>query len=320
VDPTEGGLPQTTIFSLRLYDFDIDQALRRKTLRATDQNVLTNCRILVNRALLYNDGGFDVSPCGQYLCACAEYWLPNNISCATELFPKEEHDDDSCSDDKDISTQSDDLLPTMNQDATPLRRRQRNNRYPITPPPITYRQYIPLSPPPPPGRRLPGGLDPNPNFQMRRQQDQLQYRPITKSHISPAAGSTVEGKIIPHVVTISLTPSKLGQLLEAAPLDKRKASGVTCVKFSPSAEYCLLGYGVRETTNNRNSTIPPHTVTAVYRIKGGMKHVSTLKSLDDDVNIARFHPHSGHGFVYGTKQGRLRVMSPKPWNYFCRDS
>ena len=108
-------------------------------------------------------------------------------------------------------------------------------------------------------------------------------------------------------------------MLEAAPLDKRKASGVTCVKFSPSSEYCLLGYGVRETSSSENNSNQPlpHTVTAVYRIKGGMTHVSTMMSLDDDVNIARFHPHSGHGFVYGTKQGRLRIMSPKPWNYFC---
>merc|ERR1711862_1022481 len=103
----------------------------------------------------------------------------------------------------------------------------------------------------------------------------------------------------------------------AAPLDTRKASGVTCVKFSPSAEYCLLGYGVRESVDNNNGS---HTVTAVYRIRGGMTHVSTMMSLDDDVNIARFHPHSGHGFVYGTKQGKLRIMSPKPWNYFSSSS
>jgi hypothetical protein len=36
----------------------------------------------------------------------------------------------------------------------------------------------------------------------------------------------------------------------------------------------------------------------------------------DDVNIARFHPDSGYGFVYGTKQGRVRVMGPRPWNYY----
>ena len=120
----------------------------------------------------------------------------------------------------------------------------------------------------------------------------------------------------------------LGELLEAAPLDGTKASGVTCVKFSPSAEYCLLGYGVRET-----AAAPPggasgaggaggddqrryHPVTALYRVRGGMSHVSTMMSSDDDVNIARFHPESGYGFVYGTKQGRVRILSPRPWNYY----
>ena len=59
-----------------------------------------------------------------------------------------------------------------------------------------------------------------------------------------------------------------------------------------------------------------HPVTAIYRIRGGMTHVTTMLSGEDDVNIARFHPESAHGFVYGTKQGRLRVLGPRPWNYY----
>jgi activator-of-BECN1-regulated-autophagy protein 1 len=112
----------------------------------------------------------------------------------------------------------------------------------------------------------------------------------------------------------------MGQLLEACPLDASKASAVTCVKFSPSTDYCLIGYGVREPVVDNNSANvnldengPFHPVTAVYRIRGGMQQVSTMLSGDDDVNIARFHPDSGHGFVYGTKQGRVRVLSRRPW-------
>jgi hypothetical protein len=41
-----------------------------------------------------------------------------------------------------------------------------------------------------------------------------------------------------------------------------------------------------------------------------------MLSGNDDVNIARFHPDSGYGFVYGTKQGHVRVLSPRPWNYY----
>jgi hypothetical protein len=160
---------------------------------------------------------------------------------------------------------------------------------------------------------------------------------------------------VPHVVTVSLDTDpfpesfdaklgrgkpygavakgyqpRLGQLLEACPLDANKASAVTCVKFSPSTDFCLIGYGVREpivdntqstngTTNNANSGSNArnfHPVTAIYRIRGGMSHISTMLSGDDDVNIARFHPDSGHSFVYGTKQGRVRVLSKRPWTFY----
>jgi hypothetical protein len=150
----------------------------------------------------------------------------------------------------------------------------------------------------------------------------------------------VKGRYVPHVVTVSLdtTPipeeirdasiargkppgavargyrPRLGQLLEACPLDATKASAVTCVKFSPSADFCLIGYGVREPVVVGGGNF--HPVTAVYRVRGGMEQVSTMLSSDDDVNIARFHPDSGHSFVYGTKQGRVRVLSPRPWNFY----
>jgi hypothetical protein len=145
------------------------------------------------------------------------------------------------------------------------------------------------------------------------------------------------GRYVPHIVTISMDTSpppresdvkidlkrpliemesmrkhpKLGQLLNAAPLDGAKASGVTCVKLSPSAEYCLLGYGVRDNLPSTNGNDPRHPVTALYNVNKGMLHVSTLTSVEDDVNIARFHPESGHGFVYGTKQGRVRILSTR---------
>jgi hypothetical protein len=146
------------------------------------------------------------------------------------------------------------------------------------------------------------------------------------------------GRFVPHVVTISLdttpleneresssasqtilrsrhTRPRLSQLLDACPLDGAKASAVTCVKFSPSTDFCLIGYGVREPLLEYNGN-QYHPVTALYRIRGGMAHVSTMLSSDDDVNIARFHPESGYGFVYGTKQGRVRVQSPRPWNFY----
>jgi hypothetical protein len=40
-----------------------------------------------------------------------------------------------------------------------------------------------------------------------------------------------------------------------------------------------------------------------------MKLLSHVESEVDDVNIALFSPISGGGFLYGTKQGRLRVCT-----------
>lgn len=101
--------------------------------------------------------------------------------------------------------------------------------------------------------------------------------------------------------------------MEAYPLDASKASAVTCVKFSPSTDFCLIGYGVRAPVAEAGGL---HPVTSVYRIRGGMDHISTMLSGDDDVNIARFHPDAGHSFIYGTKQGRVRVLGPRPWNFY----
>lgn len=184
----------------------------------------------------------------------------------------------------------------------------------------------PPPPPPPPPPPAPGGARP----------------PHPLSIVAAGVSGVQEvlqrgiGRYVPHVVKVSLdttafpesielgghlrgkhpgavargyTP-RLGQLLEACPLDPAKASAVTCVKFSPSTEFCLIGYGVREPEGSY------HPVSSLYRIRGGMQHVSTMLSDMDDVNIARFHPDSGHGFVYGTKQGRVRILSPRPWNLY----
>ena len=68
---------------------------------------------------------------------------------------------------------------------------------------------------------------------------------------------------------------------------------------------------MRDNIPSTNGADPRHPVTALYNVNKGMKHVATLTSVEDDVNIARFHPESGHGFVYGTKQGRVRIMSTR---------
>ena len=204
---------------------------------------------------------------------------------------------------------------------------------PRTPPPNA--NYTSLEPPPPPGNRnLSRSSNPMGTFLATT------HNPHPLSMVAPnhPAYEKEGGRYVPHIVTISMdtTPSlskkgdvkinpkrpliefesmrrqpNLGQLVNAAPLDGAKASGVTCVKLSPSAEYCLLGYGVRDNLPSTNGSDPRHPVTALYNVNRGMVHVSTLTSIEDDVNIARFHPESGYGFVYGTKQGRVRILSTR---------
>mmetsp|Transcript_12261 Transcript_12261/g.20315 ORF Transcript_12261/g.20315 Transcript_12261/m.20315 type:complete len:397 (-) Transcript_12261:302-1492(-) len=376
-------------------------------------------RTVVPRALLYNDGGFDVSPDGKTLCACAEYWLPDGVNNAMELLNKEQDDyySESVLVDEAQPSQEDDGVARRMEDATmspppaaananhegstpylsPPRQRVASRTpnpppppaapaptlIPVTPP-NPSRNQLPLSPPSPPGRRWAGGLtrgeqeqtaatatatgssSQNPTRIRDRHtyalddrsggasgapapQTGLPLRPPHPLSVIAAIATYADmtrrpGRYVPHVVTVSLDSSavppqcgeppqlrgqmtsvakghrpRLGQLLEACPLDGAKASAVTCVKFAPSADFCLLGYGVREPLSTEGADSNFHPVTALYRVRGGMTHVSTMLSGDDDVNIARFHPDSGYGFVYGTKQGRVRVLSPRPWNYYYNE-
>lgn len=202
---------------------------------------------------------------------------------------------------------------------------------PRTPPPNF--SLTSLEPPSPPGKRnIPS---------MPRGQPVHVPHPLSVVAADNPAHKEGGGRYVPHIVTVSLDTSpppdgeplplnpkivrtesmrrypNLGKLLQAAPLDGAKSSGVTCVKLSPSGEYCLLGYGVRENIPSvHDHEEMRHPVTSLYNVKKGMKHVCTLTCADDDVNIARFHPESGHGFVYGTKQGRVRVLAKRPWNYY----
>ena len=189
-----------------------------------------------------------------------------------------------------------------------------------------------LEPPSPPGKR---------NLASRTAGAAHAPHPLSVVAASHPAHRRPGGRYVPHIVAVSLDASppadgsgmvplhpyvvrteamrrqpNLGRLLAACPLDGTKASGVTCVKLSPNAGYCLLGYGVRESVRGGGDDDPRHPVTALYSVSRGMRHVCTMTCADDDVNIARFVGDSGHGFVYGTKQGRVRVLARRPWNCY----
>ena len=303
--------------------------------------------------LLYNDGGFDLSKDGTILSACADFWLPDGVDNAMDLVrsqqqmeeeakQKQQHHSPSSPPTGDHYSPgggSDSLAssPVMsgiqgNFSSPPPRQMPTSFADPRTPPPNF--SLTSLEPPSPPGKRNIANMP-------RGGQPAHTPHPLSVVAAGHPANSGGGGRYVPHIVIVSLdtTPPpggepmpldpkivrtegmrrhpKLGQLLMAAPLDGAKSSGVTCVKLSPSSEYVLLGYGVREnipSVDDGGET--RHPVTSLYNVKKGMKHVCTLTCGDDDVNIARFHPESGHGFVYGTKQGRVRVLSKRPWNYY----
>ena len=414
-------------FALFLWDFNYNsyKATRRLTAGSDEasnglltRSILTNCRKFLSRALLYNDGGFDISPCGRYLVACSEWWLPDGIDCIMDLLRarrleaglQENHDklkalslhsagsNDEGNDD-DSAVEVDIQINSEVVPASPPHHAV-NRSTPRSPPPPpavhtrrrnvdsllslsiennssnTMASQMSLSHPPPPQRRRTdfttfvskvmsrtatdqrisnsqqgqnivenanegvgeSGSIPiqqrdvraAPNSETSRWAREAAFRmafagggypfrrdgtafQFGRGMLSPDSIKDL-GRYVPHVVLMDIDHGGeiLGRLVDACPLDESRAGGVTCVKFSPSTNYCLLGYGVRENEDAVGDR-PPHQVTSLFRVKEGMRHMVSLMSLHDDVNIARFHPDSGHGFVYGTKQGRLRVLSPKPW-------
>ena len=290
-------------------------------------------RTIIPRVLLYNDGGFDISKDGMVLSACAEFWLPDGIESATELLDSQQQIEESqqlSREDYDQANSPPSSPVIQRCNSSPPRREQAMCPDPRTPPANYF--HPTLEPPSPPGKRnLPN---------IPRAPPVHNPHPLSIVAACHPAHREGHGRYVPHIAAVSLDTSmppngellplnprivrtesmrrnpNLGKLLYAAPLDGAKSSGVTCVKLSPSAEYCLLGYGVRENIQSAYEHQGRHPVTSLYNVKKGMQHVCTLTCANDDVNIARFHPDSGHGFVYGTKQGRVRVLAKRPWNYY----
>ena len=122
---------------------------------------------------------------------------------------------------------------------------------------------------------------------------------------APQAGVVYELRIY------SLRERDFGAVLAARPV--RAAHCLTSIQFSPTSQHVMLAYGRRHISLLRSlvahggSIMPVHTILEVYRVSD-MSLVRMLPSAEDEVNVAVFHPHSGGGLVYGTKEGRLRIL------------
>lgn len=120
-------------------------------------------------------------------------------------------------------------------------------------------------------------------------------------------------------VVVPLTPYRyhaprdkyLAPILSARPLQGMALGAVTSVKLSATGSLVVLGYGGirRDDLGMQQQGSGSHApvVAEVYATEG-MEPVRAIRSAEDDVNIARFHPFPGHGFLYGTKQGRVCML------------
>ncbi|GAB4843685.1 hypothetical protein Ancab_013649 [Ancistrocladus abbreviatus] len=109
----------------------------------------------------------------------------------------------------------------------------------------------------------------------------------------------------------SLEEATFGLVLASRAI--RAAHCLTSIQFSPTSEHLLLAYGRRHCSLltsvviDGDTTVPIYTILEVYRVSD-MELVNVLPSAEDEVNVACFHPSVGGGLVYGTKEGKLRIL------------
>ncbi|GMH20069.1 hypothetical protein Nepgr_021910 [Nepenthes gracilis] len=141
-------------------------------------------------------------------------------------------------------------------------------------------------------------------------------QPQAQQDVTRAASSPTRHPIFAHQVMYelriySLEKATFGWVLASRAI--RAAHCLTSIQFSPTSEHLLLAYGRRHNSLLKSvvidgeTTIPIYTILEVYRVRD-MELVRVLPSAEDEVNVACFHPSVGGGIVYGTKEGRLRIL------------
>ncbi|AQK42976.1 Protein RAE1 [Zea mays] len=131
---------------------------------------------------------------------------------------------------------------------------------------------------------------------------------------SPTRHPLPSHRVIYELRVYSLEAETFGDILASRAI--RAAHCLTSIQFSPTSEHILLAYGRRHSSLLRSivvegeNGVPVYTileVVMVYRVSD-MELVRVLPSAEDEVNVACFHPSPGGGLVYGTKEGKLRIL------------
>ncbi|XP_072987690.1 uncharacterized protein [Typha latifolia] len=141
-------------------------------------------------------------------------------------------------------------------------------------------------------------------------QSQVQHH-VTVSSTSPTRHPLSSHKVIYELRIYSLEEATFGKVLASRVI--KAAHCLTSIQFSPTSEHILLAYGRRQSSLLRSivfegeTAIHIYTILEVYRVSD-MALVKVLPSAKDEVNVACFHPLAGGGLVYGTKEGKLRIL------------
>lgn len=147
-------------------------------------------------------------------------------------------------------------------------------------------------------------LETDPEFQSQGYQD-------SGAGTSPTRHPISAHQVIYELRIYSLEGATFGTVLASRVI--RAAHCLTSIQFSPTSENLLLAYGRRHSSLLKgvlvdgDVTVPTYTILEVYRVCD-MELVRVLPSAEDEVNVACFHPSVGGGLVYGTKEGRLRIL------------
>ncbi|KAM2657535.1 hypothetical protein EV1_012885 [Malus domestica] len=134
---------------------------------------------------------------------------------------------------------------------------------------------------------------------------------VTGASTSPTRHPISAHHVVYELRIYSLEEATFGTVLASRAI--RAAHCLTSIQFSPTSEHILLAYGRRHSSLLKSvvidgeTTVPIYTILEVYRISD-MELVRVLPSAEDEVNVACFHPSVGGGLVYGTKEGKLRIL------------
>jgi activator-of-BECN1-regulated-autophagy protein 1 len=134
---------------------------------------------------------------------------------------------------------------------------------------------------------------------------------VTGAATSPTRHPISAHQVLYELRIYSLEEATFGSVLSSRAI--RAAHCLTSIQFSPTSEHLLLAYGRRHSSLLKSvvidgeTTVSIYTILEVYRVSD-MELVRVLPSSEDEVNVACFHPSIGGGLVYGTKEGKLRIL------------